>query len=131
MNDTKRILYIEDEKFFADTLNKLLSHAGYTVTIAEDGEKGLAVAKSEKPDLILLDIILPKVDGKEVLRQLKDDGETKGIPVIVLSNLNSEDDVKNMTKLGALHFYVKALTMPTAILAVAKETIGDAAATKV
>ncbi len=128
MDDTKRVLYIEDEKFFGDTLDKLLTHSGYTVTVADDGEKGLELAKSFQPHLILLDIILPKVDGKEVLRQLKADPATKDIPVIVLSNLNSEDDVKHMSDLGAAHFYVKALTMPTSILATVKDAIGAGAA---
>lgn len=124
MDDTKRVLYVEDEKFFGDTLNKLLTHSGYTVMVAEDGEKGLELAKSFAPHLILLDIILPKVDGKEVLKTLKADPTTKQIPVIVLSNLNSEDDVKKMTELGALHFYVKAMTLPTSILAAVKDAIG-------
>lgn len=120
----KRVLYVEDEKFFADTMEKLLKNAGYDVSLADDGEKGLALAKAEKPAVILLDLILPKIEGREVLRQLKADPETKNIPVVVLSNLNSEEDVKKVKDLGAVHFFVKALTMPTTILATVKEIVG-------
>lgn len=119
-----KVLYVEDEKFFADTIEKMLTAAGYTVFLADDGEKGLALAKAEKPDIILLDIILPKMDGKEVLKQLKADATTKAIPVLVLSNLNSEEDVKQTKDLGAVDFFVKALTMPTAIVATVKQIIG-------
>lgn len=122
----KRVLYVEDEKFFADTIKKILEGAGYEVLIGEDGEKGLATAKAEKPDLILLDLILPKMDGRDVLAALKADTATKDIPVVVLSNLNSEADVKKVTDLGAKRFYVKALTMPTTVLAVVKELVGPA-----
>jgi CheY-like chemotaxis protein len=120
----KKVLYVEDEQFFADTLKKLLTEAGYEVFLAKDGEEGLAIAKVEMPDVILLDIILPKIDGKEVLKQLKADPEMKKIPVIVLSNLNSEADVQATSNLGALHFFVKALTMPTQIVTSVKEVIG-------
>jgi len=121
----KRVLYIEDEKFFADTIEKQLVGAGYSVMLANEGEKGIAVAKDWKPDLILLDLLLPKFDGFEVLRALKDDLGTKHIPVIVLSNLNSEGDVRKAKELGAKDFFVKALTMPTTVLAKTKEAIGE------
>ncbi len=124
----KRILYIEDEKFFADTVQKVLETAGYAVKQAPDGEVGLKLTREWKPDMILLDLLLPKVEGFEVLRQLKADLATSAIPIIVLSNLNSEDDVKKATDLGAKHFFVKAVTMPTNIVNMVKGVVGAAAA---
>lgn len=112
----KRILYIEDEPFFASTMTRLLTDAGFVADVAGDGEKGLAMVKANKPDLILLDLVLPKVDGKEVLRRLKADSETKNIPVIVLSNLSAEQDQRETSALGAVGFFVKAMTLPSAIV---------------
>ena len=120
----KRVLYIEDEKFFADTVDKMFTAAGYTVQLASDGTEGIKIVREWKPDIVLLDLLLPKTDGYEVLKQLKADLGTKAIPVIVLSNLGSEDDVKKATEMGALHFFVKAMTMPTTILGTVKEVIG-------
>ncbi|MEK7530952.1 MAG: response regulator [Patescibacteria group bacterium] len=120
----QRVLYIEDEKFFADTLENVLSQVGYDVMQAPDGEVGLKVAREWKPDLILLDLLLPKIEGFEVLRQLKADLATSKIPIVVLSNLNSESDVKRAKDLGALHFFVKAVTMPTSISSMVKEIVG-------
>lgn len=112
----KRILYVEDEKFFADTIERVLTTAGYSVKQAKDGELGLKIAREWKPDLILLDLLLPKVEGFEVLRTLKADLATASIPIVVLSNLSSEADVQRATELGAKHFFVKAVTMPAAVV---------------
>lgn len=119
----ERILYIEDEKFFAATLEKVLTNAGYEVTVAEDGERGIAIAKEWKPSIILLDLLLPKMDGFEVLTALQADPTTKQIPVVILSNLNSEQDVKKASTLGAKGFFVKALTMPTALVQTVKDVL--------
>lgn len=121
--DTK-VLYVEDEKFFADTVEKVLSAAGYSVKQANDGAEGLKIAREWHPNLILLDLLLPKIEGFEVLRQLKTDLATKDIPIIILSNLNSSDDVKKATDLGAKHFFVKAVTMPTNIVNMVKGVVG-------
>ncbi len=126
MSSDIRILYIEDEKFFADTVEKVLSGVGYSVKQAADGELGLKIAREWKPSLILLDLLLPKVEGFEVLRQLKTDLATQSIPIIILSNLNSGDDVKKATDLGAKHFFVKAVTMPTNIVNMVKGVVGEA-----
>lgn len=121
-----RVLYIEDEKFFADTVEKVLSGVGYSVKQASDGEVGLKIAREWHPNLILLDLLLPKIEGFEVLRQLKADLGTKDIPIIILSNLNSGDDVRKATDLGAKHFFVKAVTMPTNIVNMVKGVVGSA-----
>lgn len=116
MENRTRIVYIEDEPFFAKTMSQLLADAGYPTEIAEDGEKGLALVKNVKPDLILLDLVLPKLDGKEVLKQLKADRDLKDIPVMVLSNLSAEADQKEAEKLGAEGFFVKAMTLPSVVV---------------
>jgi len=116
----KKILYVEDEPFFASTISRSLVEAGFDVVTAVDGEEGLAKVQSEHPDLVLLDIILPKVEGKEVLRRIKADATTKDIPVIVLSNLSALDDEREVAAMGAAAFFVKALSLPSEIVDVVR-----------
>ena len=116
----KKILYIEDEPFFASTMSKQLAEAGYDVETAVDGESGLELAKKIIPDIVLLDITLPKMDGKEVLRQLRADDTTKNIPVIILSNLSALEDEREASALGAQAFFVKALSLPSEIVDVVR-----------
>src|SRR3990167_9859681 len=85
-----------------------MEQVGHSVTNAYDGEKGLELAQGTAPDLILLDLILPKMDGFSVLEKLKCDEKTKSIPVIVLTNLESVDDVEKVIGLGATTYLVKA-----------------------
>ena len=115
---------MEDEPFFAGTMSRLLTEAGYTTAVAGDGEEGLALIAREKPDLVLLDLVLPKIDGKEVLKRLKSDPLTKGIPVFVLSNLSAETDQRETIALGAAGFFVKAMTLPSAIVEAIKKHLG-------
>jgi len=104
----KTILFIEDELALQKTFRETLKKEGYEMVSALDGETGLKLAKSEKPDLILLDLILPKVTGFEVLKKLKEDEETKEIPVIVLTNLEEIEDIDKVIELGATTYLVKA-----------------------
>jgi DNA-binding response OmpR family regulator len=104
----KKILFIEDESALHKTLGDTLRKEGYKMISALDGEIGLRLAKSEKPDLILLDLILPKMDGFEVLKALKEDEETKDIPVIVLTNLEEIENVEKVLSLGATTYLLKA-----------------------
>lgn len=104
----KLILFIEDEPTLQKTLGRVLENEGFEVQGALDGQSGLALAKRIKPNLILLDLILPKMDGFEVLQALKEDGETQPIPVIVLTNLESPQDVEKALTLGATTYLVKA-----------------------
>lgn len=104
----KKILFVEDESALQKTFSEILKQEGYEVISALDGESGLNLAKSEKPDLILLDLILPKMDGFEVLAELKNNPETKSIPVIVLTNLENIEDVDKAIQLGAMTYLVKA-----------------------
>jgi CheY-like chemotaxis protein len=104
----KVILFIEDESALQRTFGDLLSQEGYQMISALDGEIGLRLAKEKKPDLILLDLILPKIHGFEVLKKLKEDPQTKEIPVIVLTNLEGIGDVDKALELGATTYLVKA-----------------------
>ena len=82
--------------------------SGYTISSAVDGETAVKVAQRIIPDIILLDLIMPKMDGFEVLRVLKSDPKTKKIPIIVLSNLGSSTDIDKAKSLGAMDYFVKA-----------------------
>jgi DNA-binding response OmpR family regulator len=104
----KKILFVEDESALQKTFGEILKQEGYEMISALDGEIGLRLAKTKKPDLILLDLILPKIHGFEVLKKLKEDDETKGIPVIVLTNLEGIGDVNKAIELGATTYLVKA-----------------------
>ncbi len=104
----KVILLIEDESALQKTFGEILGQEGYETVSALDGEIRLRLATSKKPDLILLDLVLPKMHGFEVLKALKEDKETKNIPVIVLTNLEGIEDVEKTIELGATTYLVKA-----------------------
>jgi DNA-binding response OmpR family regulator len=104
----KTILFIEDESVLQKTFREIIAQEGYQMISALDGETGLRVAKEKKPDLILLDLILPKIHGFDVLKKLKEENETRDIPVIVLTNLEGLEDVEKALKLGATTYLVKA-----------------------
>lgn len=103
----KKILFIEDEAALQKTFGDVLTKEGYKMISALDGETGLRLAEREKPDLIILDIILPRLDGFEVLKKLKEDEETRTIPVILLTNLEGIEDVDRALELGATTYLVK------------------------
>lgn len=104
----KSILIIEDDEFFRELISKKLVSSGFEIIEAIDGQKGIESARELKPNLILLDLLLPNVDGFEVLATLKQDSETSSIPVIVLSNLNTKEDIEKGLKLGAVDFLIKS-----------------------
>ena len=104
----RRVLLVEDDRFLRRACEVSLRQRGFTVVTAEDGEEALRLARTEAPDLILLDLLLPKVTGLEVLRTLKAEDATRGIPILVLSNSSREEDVQRVLKLGAVGYLVKA-----------------------
>jgi len=122
---SKKILFIEDESALQKTFGEILKQEGYEMISALDGETGLRLAKSEKPDLILLDLILPKMHGFEVLKKLKEDKETKDIPVIVLTNLEKIEDVDKALELGATTYLVKAQYSLEEIVAKIKQVLSS------
>ena len=103
-----KILLIEDDAVLAKVIYEELTETGFEVFRAYDGEAGLALAHEEKPDLILLDILLPKKNGFEVLADLKNSADTRAIRVIILTMLGGDDDVRNGMKLGAEDYIVKS-----------------------
>jgi len=104
----KKILFIEDEQAIQTTFKDVLGNKEYEVISAFDGEEGLKLIKEKKPDLILLDLILPRKGGIEVLREIKENEEIKDIPVIVLTNLEDLKNVEKALNLGAKNYLVKA-----------------------
>ncbi len=111
-----KILVVEDDKFLRELITQKLSREGYDVKEAVDGEDGVVKAKEEKPEIILLDLILPGIDGFEVLAKIKEDPELENIPVVILSNLGQRDDVERGLKLGAVDFLIKAHFTPGEII---------------
>lgn len=103
-----KILLVEDDKILAKVLYEELTEAGFSVRQAFDGESVLAMAKEVKSDLILLDLILPKKHGFEVLEELKNSPKTAGIPVVILTMLGSDEDLKKGLQLGADDYIVKS-----------------------
>ncbi len=118
-----KILVVEDDKFLREMITRKLDKEGYEVFEAVDGEKGEEKIKEEKPDLVLLDLILPGIDGFEVLERVKKDPSTEGIPVIILSNLGQKSEVERGLKLGAVDFLIKAHFTPAEIVSKIKEII--------
>ena len=117
------ILLVEDEPTLQKTLSLALENEGYTVQKALDGETGIKTARETKPDLILLDLVLPKMDGFEALAELKKDEVIKEIPVIVLINLENPQDIEKATSLGAADYVVKALYDLKEVIAKIKEIL--------
>src|SRR5688572_12699410 len=104
----KTVLLVEDDRFLRRAAEATLRQSGFTVVTAADGEEALRQAGAARPDIVLLDLIMPKLQGFEVLRRLKDDPATATIPVIVLSNLGQENDVKQAMELGATAYFIKS-----------------------
>jgi len=103
-----KILIIEDDKFLRLLLERKLKNENFEVVSAEDGEEALDKIISEKPDLILLDIILPKKSGFSILEELNKDENLKKIPVFIISNLGQPEDIERGKNLGAKEYFVKA-----------------------
>ncbi|HEX7586663.1 MAG TPA: response regulator [Patescibacteria group bacterium] len=122
--EKKKILIIEDESTLQKALAEFLTEEGFEVFSALDGEMGAEMAKKGKPDLVLLDIILPKKDGYEVLDELKGSDETKMIPVILLTNLESAEDIDRAFEKGANTYLVKSNYKLEEVVGKIKETLG-------
>lgn len=105
---SKRVLLAEDDRFLRRACEVGLRQRGITVIIAADGEEALRLARAERPDLVLLDLMMPRMSGVEVLRALRDDPATRDLRVLVLSNSSREQDVQEMMRLGVEGYLVKA-----------------------
>ena len=118
MNNKKNItiLLIEDDPFLISMYSTKFEIEGFNVISANNGEKGLEVVNKNKVDIILLDILMPKMNGFEVLKNLKEKGKTAKIPVILLTNLNQKDDIDRGLELGADDYLIKAHFMPSEVV---------------
>ena len=121
----KKILFIEDESALQKAVTGILADEGYNVLSALDGAIGLALIKKEKPDLVLLDLVLPKMDGFEVLTEVRKDPSVKSTPVIILSNLERMTDVQRALELGATTYLVKTNYRLDEVVKKIKETLGE------
>lgn len=120
-----KVLIVEDDAFILGMYVKKLQHEQCATLVATDGERGLETARVERPDIILLDILLPRMDGLFVLEQLKRDPATRDIPVIILSNLNDEKVIEKGYALGAAAFVVKAHNEPAEVVEKVKRVISE------
>lgn len=117
MADTKgKILIVEDDRYISKMYQLKLSLEGYDVQVAENGKQGVDKVKEFMPDIMLLDILMPELDGFEVLNIVKADEATKNIPVLIMSNLGQEDHVEKGMKLGAVGYVVKSQYTPSKVV---------------
>ena len=125
MVDAKKIhvLLVEDDTFLANIYKTKFDMEGFKVSVSENGEEGLGDAKKKKPDIILLDILLPKMDGFTVLEKLKEDSSVKDIPVILLTNLGQKDDVSKGLEMGAEDYLIKAHFKPSEVVDKVKKVL--------
>ncbi|MDD5341579.1 MAG: response regulator [Patescibacteria group bacterium] len=120
-----KILLVEDDTFLVEMYTTKFEIEGFGVISAEDGVKGLEMAKKENPDIILLDILMPKMDGFAVLDALKKDKSTADIPVVLLTNLGQKDDVKKGFEKGAVGYLIKAHFMPSEVVEKIKKILKE------
>ncbi|MFC1663555.1 PleD family two-component system response regulator [Patescibacteria group bacterium] len=120
----KKVLIVEDEDLIRDLLEKKLQKEGYLVSVAADGEEGLKKIREVKPDLILLDIVMPKMSGFEVMEEMLKDKKIKDIPVIIISNSGQLLEFNDAQKLGAKDWLIKTEFDPQEVVDKVKKQIG-------
>ena len=121
MADNKiKILLVEDEEMLAIMYEVKFKNEGFDLIKALDGAQGLEMAKSTQPNFILLDIIMPKIDGFSVLKSLKEEESTKDIPVMMLTNLGQDEDIERGRQMGAVGYLVKANITPAEVVEAVK-----------
>jgi DNA-binding response OmpR family regulator len=125
MTEQKKILLVEDDDFLVQMYATKLELENYTVIMATDGAKGLKLALKEKPDLVLLDLNLPIMDGFQVLEELKKNPDTKAIPVLVLTNYGQKENVDKCLNLGAEDYLIKAHFVPSEVVARIKKILNQ------
>lgn len=121
--EKKKILFIEDEMRLQNTMKSVLESAGYDVSVAFDGEVGIKAMEDKKPDLVLLDLILPKKDGYDVLEFMKSKVELASVPVIVLTNLEEKFDIEKTMSYNVCAYLVKTNYTPKEIAGKIREVL--------
>src|SRR3989338_3787781 len=123
-----KVLIIEDEEALLSVLEHKLTREGYEVSLARDGEQGLEQIKAIKPEVVLLDILMPKLDGFGVLAKLHSDGLISTLPVIIISNSGQPVEIDRALKLGARDYLVKAEFSPEEVVEKVRKVLGEATA---
>lgn len=119
-----KILIVDDDVFLLDMYSLKFKEAGFQVEVAENGEAAIKKIKEVNPGIILLDVVMPKMDGLETLRQIKKDKIAEGAKIVVLTNLGQKEDIEKGLKLGADDYIVKAHFTPTEVLNKVKALLG-------
>ncbi|KKS95312.1 hypothetical protein A3B05_02695 [Candidatus Giovannonibacteria bacterium RIFCSPLOWO2_01_FULL_43_160] len=125
MNHNTKVLIVDDDAFLLDMYSIKFKESGFSVEIAKNGEEALAKAKSLNPDVILLDIVMPKMDGFDVLREIKKDNIAPSAVIFILTNLGQKEDVDRGLKLGANDYIVKAHFTPSEVVAKVNGFLGS------
>lgn len=126
--EPKKVLSIEDDAFLSSLVSGKLIEVGFSVITAATGKEGIAKATLEKPNLILLDVMLPDMGGFEILEKLKSDPITKDIPVIILSNLGGRDEIEKGVALGASSYLIKSNILPHEVAEMVQSQINSSSA---
>jgi two-component system alkaline phosphatase synthesis response regulator PhoP len=121
----KRVLVVDDEESIRDIYQREFTTSGFSVDAAVDGEEGLLKAGEDKPDIILLDVMLPKMNGIEVLKALKQNELTRNIPVLLLTNLGEETIIKEGFSLGADGYLLKVSYTPAQVVEECRKFLGE------
>ncbi len=120
----KKILIVEDDNFVAEVYSTKLLEMGHSVQIAQNGREGLSLVEKEKPDLILLDILMPVMGGIEMIEELKGRDEWKSIPVILLTNVGEKESIRKVTDLGVRDYLIKSHFTPAEVMEKIEAIIG-------
>ncbi|XOB41229.1 MAG: response regulator [Candidatus Nealsonbacteria bacterium] len=121
----KKVLIVEDEEIIIDLLKKKLLQEGYDVSVAHNGEEGLKALRETKPDIVLLDIVMPKKSGYEVMEEMGKDPELKKIPIIVISNSGQPVELDKAKYLGARDWLIKTEFDPQEVVDKVRKQIGQ------
>lgn len=123
-----RVLLVEDDRFLRRAAEAMLRKHGYDVRVAADGAEGLQAALDDPPDVVLLDLIMPRMQGFDVLAALRADARTAQLPVIVLSNLGQDSDVERAIGAGATAYFVKSNTSLASLVTRVRDVLAGRAA---
>lgn len=123
--ENKKVLIVEDDLFILNMYVTKLKSEGFAVDSAEDGMSAIQMAKKNVPDIILLDIIMPVVDGFETLAQIKKDDKLKDVPIILLTNLSQKPNIEKGLKMGAVDYIIKAHFTPSEVVEKIKKVLND------
>ena len=125
MEDKKTILLVEDDVFVTDIYNKKLNQEGYEVRVSANGLEAIKILEETTPDLVLLDIMMPYMDGREVLKKMKENKVWSEIPVILLTNLSEKEEIIKGMKEGADQYLIKSHFTPSEVVEKIKSVLGE------